>query len=40
MDIEAAFMNIAPPIRPWAGAGCSQYFEPMHTKGLDFCPAP
>jgi hypothetical protein len=40
MDIEAAFMNVAPPIRPWAGVGCSQYFEPMHTKGLDFCPTP
>lgn len=41
MDIEAAFMNIAPPIRPWAGAGSNaQFFNPMHTKGLNFCPTP
>lgn len=37
-DIEAAFMNVAPPIRPWAGAGtCSQFFTPPHTKNLNFC---
>ncbi len=40
-DIEAAFMNVAPPIRPWAGAAsCSNWFNPVHTKGLNFCPPP
>jgi hypothetical protein len=40
-DIEAAFMNIAPPIRPWPAAGtCVNYFTPMHTKNMNFCPPP
>jgi hypothetical protein len=40
-DIEAAFMNVAPPIRPWGGAGsCTQFFMPRHTKNLNFCPPP
>jgi hypothetical protein len=40
-DIDAAFMNVAPPIRPWPAAGsCANWFDPMHTKGLNFCPPP
>lgn len=40
-DIDAAFMNVAPPIRPWPGAGsCANWFDPVHTKGLNFCPPP
>ncbi len=41
MDIDAAFMNNGPPIRPWPGAGsCANYYNPLHTKGLNFCPSP
>lgn len=37
-DIDAAFMNVAPPIRPWPGAGtCQQYYTPFHTTGLNVC---
>jgi hypothetical protein len=37
-DIEAAFMNNAPPIRPWEGAGtCTQFYTPRHTKNMNFC---
>jgi hypothetical protein len=36
-DIEAAFMNVAPPIRPWGGAGtCSNYFQD-HQRTNNFC---
>ncbi|MEZ4450795.1 MAG: hypothetical protein R3B09_15040 [Nannocystaceae bacterium] len=40
LDIDAAFMGVAPPIRPWHGAGkCEQTFEPMHTlpEPINFC---
>lgn len=38
LDIDAAFMGVAPPIRPWQGAGlCEQTFEPMHAPGINFC---
>jgi len=34
-------MNNGPPIRPWPGAGsCANYYNPLHTKGLNFCPSP
>ena len=37
-DIDAAFMNVAPPIRPWPAAGsCEQYYTPFHSTGLDVC---
>ena len=38
LDIDAAFMGVAPPIRPWEGAGqCEQEFEPFHGQGINFC---
>ena len=38
LDIDAAFMNVAPPIVPWPGAGsCQNWFNPVHTQGLNFC---
>ncbi len=41
LDIDAAFASVAPPIRPWPGAGqCADYFQPVHTKGINFCPPP
>ncbi|AUX21939.1 uncharacterized protein SOCEGT47_024370 [Sorangium cellulosum] len=37
-DIDATFGNVAPPIRPFAGAGqCEDFFSGVHTKGLNFC---
>ncbi|MCA9634744.1 MAG: hypothetical protein KC420_01780, partial [Myxococcales bacterium] len=40
MDIDAAFMSIAPPIREWGGANeCSDYWGGVHTKGINFCQA-
>ncbi|MCA9706430.1 MAG: hypothetical protein KDK70_11320 [Myxococcales bacterium] len=37
-DIDAAFMNVAPPIRPWAGAGsCEPWWGGVHTTGLNIC---
>lgn len=37
-DIDATFGNVAPPIRPFAGAGaCEDFFTGVHTKGLNFC---
>lgn len=37
-DIDAAFMNVAPPIRPWPGAGsCEPWWGGIHTTGLDVC---
>ncbi|MCX4246322.1 hypothetical protein [Paraliomyxa miuraensis] len=38
LDLDAALMGVAPPIRPWQGAGlCEQTFEPMHAPGINFC---
>ena len=40
MDIDAAFMNVAPPIKPWPGAGlCENHFAGYHTKNINFCEA-
>ncbi|HEY5947387.1 MAG TPA: hypothetical protein VIV40_17910 [Kofleriaceae bacterium] len=40
MDIDAAFMNNAPPIRTWDGAGqCQQWVKPVHTQNINFCAA-
>ncbi len=37
-DIDAAFMNVAPPIRPWDGAGtCDAWWGGLHTTGLNVC---
>lgn len=39
MDIDAAFGNNAPPIRPWAGAGASGLWTPpFHHLDANFCP--
>lgn len=40
MDIDAAFMNIAPPIRAWGGAGTCASFYKDHVTGNNFCPPP
>ena len=38
LDIDAAFMSVAPPIRQWPGAGeCENHFAGVHTKNLNFC---
>ncbi len=38
LDIDGAFANLAPPIKPWKGAGtCENVFEGFHTQGLNFC---
>lgn len=38
-DLEAALMNAAPPIRPWAGAGmCTNHFAGVHQGTVDSCP--
>ncbi len=38
VDIDAVFMNVAPPIRPWAGAGsCENIYPGLHTTGLNVC---
>jgi hypothetical protein len=37
-DIDAFFMNLAPPIKPSPVAGqCVSYFSGVHTKNLNFC---
>ncbi len=37
-DLDAAFMNVAPAIRPWPGQGqCVDWFAGVHDKGNDFC---
>ncbi len=37
-DLDAAFMNIAPGIRPFPGAGsCTEHYSGVHTKNLNFC---
>ncbi len=38
LDLDAVFGNVAPPIRPWEGAGsCSNWFKPAHTPNINFC---
>lgn len=38
LDIDAAFGNVAPPIRPWPGQGTGQQWTPpFHTKDINFC---
>lgn len=38
MDIDAAFGNNAPPIRPWAGAGSTGLWSPpFHHLDANFC---
>jgi hypothetical protein len=37
-DIDAFFMNVAPPIKPFPLAGqCVNYFSGVHTQNLNFC---
>ncbi|MCA9655868.1 MAG: hypothetical protein KC501_38535 [Myxococcales bacterium] len=37
-DIDAGFMGVAPPIRPWPGAGaCEPTYSGVHTSGLNVC---
>lgn len=37
-DIDASFMNVAPPIKPWESAGkCEDWYRPLHTQNLNFC---
>ena len=39
MDIDAAFGNNAPPIRPWGGAGQNALWTPpFHHLDANFCP--
>ncbi|MCA9718161.1 MAG: hypothetical protein H6713_32620 [Myxococcales bacterium] len=41
MDIMAAFMGLAPPIKPWAGADqCLQTFDGFRDLGINFCAPP
>jgi hypothetical protein len=38
LDIDAAFGNVAPPIKPFIGAGrCQQEFTGVHTHNINFC---
>lgn len=38
LDLDAVFMNNAPPIKPFAAAGtCQDYFVPRHAPNIDFC---
>lgn len=38
VDIDATFMNVAPPIKPHPSGGqCVDVFSGFHTKGLNFC---
>ncbi len=37
-DLEAVFMGVAPPIKPWEGAGsCEPWFKPKRDRGINFC---
>jgi len=37
-DIDAAFMNLAPGIKPFGAMGqCVNFFSGVHTKNLNFC---
>jgi hypothetical protein len=38
LDLDAVFMNNAPPIKPFAAAhSCRDYFVPRHNPNLNFC---
>ncbi len=38
IDFNAVFMNNAPPIRPFAGAGtCSNFYSGQHFANINFC---
>jgi hypothetical protein len=38
IDIDALFMNLAPPVKPLPVAGqCVNYYGGVHTKNLNFC---
>lgn len=38
LDLDAVFMNNAPPIKPFAGAhSCRDHFVPRHNPNLNFC---
>jgi hypothetical protein len=38
LDLNAVFMNNAPPIMPFPAAGtCSDYFTGTHTPNINFC---
>lgn len=40
-DIQAGFNNVAPPIRPWGGAGsCTDWVEPSHGPNINYCLPP
>ena len=40
-DLEAVFANLAPPIRPWEGAGtCENWFKPVRNRDFNACAAP
>lgn len=38
LDIEAVFANLAPPIRPWEGAGsCEPWVKPVRNRSFNQC---
>ncbi|MEZ4439726.1 MAG: hypothetical protein R3B72_11595 [Polyangiaceae bacterium] len=38
LDIEAVFANLAPPIRPWEGAGaCQPWLKPQRIRSFNQC---
>lgn len=38
LDLDAVFMNNAPPIKPFAAADtCHDYFVPRHNPNINFC---
>jgi hypothetical protein len=38
LDLDAVFMNNAPPIKPFAAAhSCRDYFVPRHNPNINFC---
>jgi hypothetical protein len=37
-DIDAGFMNLAPPVKPFDGHGhCVNWFTGVHTQNINFC---
>jgi hypothetical protein len=40
LDLDAVFMNNAPPIKPFAAAhSCRDFFVPRHNPNINFCAA-